>query len=353
VCGKSCVDECAAGERSCAGPGGVMVCSRENGCGAWSPPVACAAGEVCSQGTCSTKCQDECTDGEVRCMGPGTETCGDLDGDGCREWGPMVPCAAGQSCSQGACVTGCSDECSAGQMSCEGLSLRTCGHYALDSCLHWSAGVSCASGDPCVASMCTPTGCQTAPKVCQQPPPSQCINASTLRVYDAQGACASGTCGYSSHDVACPNCPSCDACAGVTCNAPPNGCFAATGTCTNGACSYGYADGAACDDGNACTMNDSCNSGVCAGTPISCTTPPSPTCTTSTTLRTFSAAGSCSGGTCSYPSTDMTCANGCQTGACIASSPSDMGCVPSGGDCTYNDSVCCSRYCIFTTNKCK
>jgi hypothetical protein len=29
-------------------------------------------------------------------------------------------------------------------------------------------------------------------------------------------------------------------------------------------------------------------------------------------------------------------------------------CVATGGDCTYhNDAVCCSSYCIYSTNKCK
>jgi hypothetical protein len=152
--------------------------------------------------------------------------------------------------------------------------------------------------------------------VCDQSPQPSCVDAKTLRTYDAQGVCQSGTCEYASHDVACANCPNCDSCSGITCNQPPSVCFAATGTCSGGACSYAFADGASCDDGDACTVNETCAKGVCAGIPKACSTPPPPTCTTPTTLRSFSASGSCTGGTCNYPPTDTTCAGGCQSGAC-------------------------------------
>jgi hypothetical protein len=82
-----------------------------------------------------------------------------------------------------------------------------------------------------------------------------------------------------------------------------------------GACKYPYATGA-CNDGDACTTGDACNMGVCSGTPVACTAPPPATCADGNTRRSFSAGGSCSGGTCSYPSSDMACAYGCQAGAC-------------------------------------
>ncbi|MCP3137432.1 hypothetical protein LXT23_08800 [Pyxidicoccus sp. QH1ED-7-1] len=84
-----------------------------------------------------------------------------------------------------------------------------------------------------------------------------------------------------------------DACAGVSCNSAPGPCYEATGTCGNGVCSYApKASGAACDDGNACTGADACNgAGVCAGSPTSCSSPPG---------QCYEAAGTCSGGACSY-----------------------------------------------------
>jgi hypothetical protein len=64
-------------------------------------------------------------------------------------------------------------------------------------------------------------------------------------------------------------------CAGTpkACDSPPSPsvCYESKGTCSAGTCSYGFADGASCDDGNACTQGDTCSSGVCAGTAPSCT----------------------------------------------------------------------------------
>ena len=40
-----------------------------------------------------------------------------------------------------------------------------------------------------------------------------------------------------------------------------------------------------------------------------------------TTRRTFSGPGTCTGGACSYPFTDTTCASGCAAGACVACTP--------------------------------
>src|SRR6185369_16121132 len=89
VCAKTCVDECAPGEKRCAGPGAVMICGQadSDSCSDWLAPVACAPDETCSGGSCAKSCQDECAVNEDRCMGNGRITCGDLNGDGCREWG--------------------------------------------------------------------------------------------------------------------------------------------------------------------------------------------------------------------------------------------------------------------------
>src|SRR5262249_38719654 len=88
------------------------------------------------------------------------------------------------------------------------------------------------------------------------------------------------------------------------------------GTCTNGSCSYNYANGASCDDGNGCTTADHCQNGVCSGAPITCTSPPAAACVNATTLRTYGSPGTCSAGTCSYPSTDTTCPGGCMAATC-------------------------------------
>jgi hypothetical protein len=323
-CSASCTDECAMGETRCDGPGGLRVCGQgdSDSCLDWLPAVACGEGETCANGACTTSCQDECAVGAMACQGDGTMTCGDLDGDGCREWGPAVPCGTGQSCSAGVCSSACTDDCTADR--CDGNVSHTCGQFDGDSCKDLSPGTSCIPADPCREGACTGGACETAPKVCDEPPAAECINDHTKRVYQAQGTCSAsdGSCDYAHEDRECANCPACDPCVGVTCNASPApaACYAATGTCgSDGSCGYAYADGHTCDDGNACTTSDSCDTGACSGTPKVCSTPPAPTCVNGTTLRTFAATGTCSAGACAYGHTDTTCAAGCDGGACTAS----------------------------------
>ena len=339
VCGASCIDECATGETRCEGPGGLRICGKDatHPCLHWLPALTCPMGQACSNGACQTTCSDECSAGQVRCLGNGTMTCGDYGHDGCLEWGPVTPCGAGLVCSNGQCSATCTDECTSNV--CDGKVFRQCGHFGLDSCNYLSAGTSCVPTDACLEGRCDAAGCMSAPRVCKSPPASSCVNANTLRVYDTSGSCSGGGgCTYASHDVACANCPACDACAAVTCNTPPSVCFAATGTCASGSCTYPYADAVTCDDGNACTDSDACKTGVCAGTPKSCNTPPPPVCMNATTLRTYSSTGSCTAGTCNYPYSDMSCT--CSTGACapqvpaiaVAGGASHSCALVSGGD---------------------
>lgn len=107
-----------------------------------------------------------------------------------------------------------------------------------------------------------------------------------------------------------------DPCGGVQCVQPPSSCYASIGTCSNGACSYPYQNGAACDDGDPCTIQDACASGVCKATPVMCNAPPPAICQTPTTARTYLPAGACSLGACGYPFSDTVCAFGCNAGQC-------------------------------------
>jgi N-acetylneuraminic acid mutarotase len=106
----------------------------------------------------------------------------------------------------------------------------------------------------------------TTVKMCMMPPASMCLDANTLRKYDAAGTCSGGNCQYTSHDVSCPGCPACDPCVGVTCN-----------------------------------------------------TPPASVCKDASNLTVYSAPGTCSNGTCSYTSSNMFCPYGCMSGACNTS----------------------------------
>src|SRR6185312_2618530 len=85
---------CTAGEIVCSGACANLSQDNLNcgGCG-----IACAAGEVCSQGKCSTTC------------GGGTTQCGDkcvdemVDPNNCGACGAY--CGVGSQCSQGKCVS--------------------------------------------------------------------------------------------------------------------------------------------------------------------------------------------------------------------------------------------------------
>jgi N-acetylneuraminic acid mutarotase len=313
VCDVTCIDECADGEARCDGPTTWRQCGRPGGrpCLQWLPAVACAAGESCANGRCAVGCTDECAAGASECRAGGVIMCDDFNHDGCREWGPVHPCAPSQSCSNGVCVDGCIDECR-GPV-CENLVFRQCGHYDLSGCLKLSAGTSCVAANDCAMGSCT-----TAPRACTTPPESECVDDHTLRAYDATGSCQTGGCRYAVHDRECPNCPNCDACAGVSCTSPPTSCWHATGTCTNGSCRYEPDDRAECTDGDACTDGDHCEGGTCTGARRSCTTPPQPECLTDArTRRTYGSPGTCGDGECAYPSTDERCPAACHNGVCV------------------------------------
>ncbi len=167
----------------------------------------------------------------------------------------------------------CQDDCRQGEVTCtDGQALNCALTQTPDgACYVWQAPQSCTPSNACLMGSCIDgTGCENTPVICDDPPMTECIDPNTLRVWDTTGLCGDGQCSYEQHDIDCPNCPSCDPCESVTCDNPPSECFAAAGTCTAGSCSYGFANGATCDDGDACTLDDSCDSGVCAGTPMSC-----------------------------------------------------------------------------------
>ena len=184
VCSEQCIDECAPNERRCDGSTSFAVCGQfdSDSCNDWSVPTQCTTGDVCSTGICGEVCQSECTAGEVRCSGAGTVACGDRNGDGCLEWGPVVPCPSGNSCTNGTCVGQCENECAGTEMTCQGSLLKTCGNYDVDPCKEFSAGVAC-----------------------NVPPPSICVNAKTLRTYLAGGTCSNAGCEYQSNDMECAN----------------------------------------------------------------------------------------------------------------------------------------------------
>lgn len=158
-CAIGCADACTTvGAVKCDG-NATTRCDDLNGdgCLEWGAAVACGANESCSNGRCELGCTNECVStGERRCDGNGVAICGDTDADDCLEWGTVSACAPGSSCSNGVCAATCSDECgSAGQKSCDaGGNVITCGDTDTDDCLEWGSPVACGGGATCDAGAC-------------------------------------------------------------------------------------------------------------------------------------------------------------------------------------------------------
>jgi N-acetylneuraminic acid mutarotase len=266
-------------------------------------------------------CVDECDLDEVSCLQDGVITCVVGD-DGCTTWSEGEPCPSEEPyCVSGSCSTECDDECEPNDVRCGDDGARHC--YATSTpdglCFRWEPAETCEPANACLAGSCvTDVGCVTTPVTCDAPPASECVDDDTLRVWDTSGLCEDdGSCSYQQNDIDCANCPSCDACEGVTCDDPPSICFEANGTCDGGSCSYAFDDDADCSDGDDCTTGDSCGSGVCAGSAMVCDDPGPPTCFDESTLRTFSSSGTCQAGECEYPFVDETCPDACEAGACV------------------------------------
>ena len=166
---------------------------------------------------------------------------------------------------------------------------------------------------------------------CSSPPPNACSDAKTLRAYVPKGTCAGSACTYARYDVLCAvacqvgACTGDDPCNGVTCVAPPRATcvnattlksYSAAGTCSAGACSY-VSTNTACSKG--------CQAGACKGDPcagVTCNQPPAPACLDATSRRSYAPVGSCGGGACSYAPSDSVCpvpanaAPSCANGTC-------------------------------------
>ena len=188
------------------------------------------------------------------------------------------------------------------------------------ACVYASQLVDCPQG--CNANACIGDPCIGV--TCTTPPSNTCVDATHLAVYDVPGSCHEGACAYTTHNEYCAHgCAngSCegDPCVGVTCASPPASycssadklvVYAATGTCTDGVCSYTTQE-------HDCEFG--CDQGACEGNPcvgVTCNTPPASHCANATTLQQYSAEGTCSQGVCSYPATTLPCAHGCSGGVC-------------------------------------
>lgn len=238
-------------------------------------------------------------------------------------------------------------------------------------CSYSSSTTACPFG--CASDACTGDPCIGVS--CNSPPANFCANGSTLTVYDTPGTCDQGTCSYGTHDEFCANgcsgtgCMG-DPCAGVTCNSPPASyCSGANeltvsdtpGTCNagNGTCSYG-------NHTEFCSFG--CENGGCAGDPcagVSCNSAPASYCLDANTARTYTTPGTCSDGSCNYPTQDTPCSFGCINGVCrecntgsdcgsamwcngglCQNCDTDTACGASCTDCAASNQVCSNGSCV-------
>ena len=213
-----------------AGSGGGTGCS--GGC--ITPPTQCHAKTgTCAAGACSYQfiegaiCNDgnDCTQGDVCgggvclgtpklcnqpppavCTGPSTLKvfeAGSCQSGLCVYTQKAVQCSG--NCVNGACATDpcASVVCNSPPTSChKGVGTCSAGacSYAFDDGKSCTDGNACSDNDTCNAGVC-----QGAPKACNTPPPNSCSDASTAKIYDSIGVCASGGCSYPVSFVSCAN----------------------------------------------------------------------------------------------------------------------------------------------------
>jgi hypothetical protein len=308
----------AAPDSHSTGPDACSGCLTATGqCRPGTELGACGAGGAaclsCDDGNACT--QDRCTAGQ--CFAD-PRTGGVCPGGICL----AGSCACGEQ-GEPCCSTGPACQ---GSLACQGGTCGTCGGPGQPCC---PGAPACAAGTACggTPARCAPCGdvdqpCCAGATACRN---SVCkASTSTCKPCGGQGqACCTGDTCTPDTDL-CNGSEVCQAgvcgrTAAVTC--PTTDACHDRGTCdpTSGSCSAAAPKSSgSCDDGNACTTNDICSAGICAGATMACNTPPAPTCTSATVLRTFTGPGTCAAGSCSYPSSDVTCPKGCAGGTCAA-----------------------------------
>jgi hypothetical protein len=106
-CGASCQASFAAGTQVTltATPGqGATFTGWTGACTGNGACVVTAAGAVVVGATFASGCVDECPAGGSLCLSTTSQiTCGEFDGDPCREWSPPIACTGVEQCTLGRC----------------------------------------------------------------------------------------------------------------------------------------------------------------------------------------------------------------------------------------------------------
>lgn len=157
----ACLIDCDfPGQTTCDARGFLLTCSDpdRDECFEFGSPRNCAAGTRCLDGACiEDDCENECPSrGATECVdGSTVRLCGNVDDDACLEWAEPTACAGGGSCTAGACVGPCEDDCTTeGATQCVGTRIATCGNSDADECLDLSTAVNCPAGETCIDGAC-------------------------------------------------------------------------------------------------------------------------------------------------------------------------------------------------------
>jgi hypothetical protein len=282
------------------------ACTGEGEC---APGSTARSGEGCPAGqTRDVSCDDACTfapAGECAddsCTMPGTVEsvpCGTMCGTVSRFCTAAGTWSYGSCMETGVCVPGTTSPVACGDC---GTRMARC----TVACA-WDDGGTCTGEGPCTPGETTRTdagcpagqtraltcsdACAFEPGVCEV---DECAPGATMMV-------ACGMCGTRTR----------------TCSAMRRW---VDGACTGeGVCMPGTTGTQACGlcgtQATRCTTACAWEPSAVCGGEMTCPRPPS-TCISATTLRSYVGAPTSSAGTCSYTTTDVTCAGGCSAGMC-------------------------------------
>ena len=178
-------EDCLSGSTKC---GGTCVALAEDNLNCGACGTACAAGQVCSAGTCALSCQA----GLTNCSG----SCRDAQTDRANCGACGTACAAGQVCSAGTCAL----SCQTGLTSCSG----SCRDTQTDNANCGACGTTCAAGQVCSAGVCAlscQTGLTNCGGVCRDLTRDR-FNCGTCGSVCSTGACIASICNAASCRVA-------------------------------------------------------------------------------------------------------------------------------------------------------
>jgi hypothetical protein len=156
-CELECISDCTVAKaRKCDEGGNVVVCDDwlGDGCLKWGTPSPCNPPLKCNTGNCTVQCSDGCDAKNSKQCVIGTskdyQVCDDWNEDGCLEWGSAQTCSGNLVCDKGNCALSCTNECDTDKSrTCDGNSYKICGEYDGDGCLEWGTLVPCELWQTC------------------------------------------------------------------------------------------------------------------------------------------------------------------------------------------------------------